>query len=213
MCRGGESKRPRAGNAFAHVPRNVPRKAAAQQVTLVAWGCGHVQLATLSPGPHFRLRCSGLVCVAAALWLALLDGMTEAGRCSDGAEQPPLAPSIKGGAADVLCLAAPRVRRHSPPPLLILVQAGQISPTPVCDTRDAAGPGGGEAIHTAAMWVMYPSYGCPDQPPEIRDRSRCAVLVQRQDATERQDVQSAPVHTKTNCVGCLNLSLEGIHSR
>ena len=158
---GGESKRPRAGNAFAHVPRNVPRKAAAQQVTLVAWGCGHVQLATLSPGPHFRLRCSGLVCVAAALWLALLDGMTEAGRCSDGAEQPPLAPSIKGGAADVLCLAAPRVRRHSPPPLLILVQAGQISPTPVCDTRDAAGPGGGEAIHTAAMWVMYPSYGSP----------------------------------------------------
>ena len=142
------------------------------------------------PGLISRLRCSGLVCAAAALRLAVLGGMTGARRCSDGAEQPPLASSIEGGAADVLCLAAPRVRRHSPPPLLILVQAGQISPTPVCDTRDAVDPGGEEAVHTATMWVMYPSYGYPDQPPEIRDRLRCAVL--------GQDVQNAPVHTKTN---------------
>ena len=126
-----------------------------------------------------------------------LGGMTGARRCSDGAEQPPFAPSIEGGAADVLCLAAPRVRRHSPPPLLILVLAGQDISHWCVDTRDAVGLGGGEAIHTAAMWVMHPSYGCPDQPLEIRDRSRCAVLGQRQDATERPDVQNAPVRTTT----------------
>ena len=132
----------------------MPLEAAAQPVTLVAWGCGHVQLAALSPGPYFRLRCSGLVCAAAALWLAVLDGMIGARGCSDGAEQPPLAPSIEGGAADVLCLAAPRVRRHSPPPLLILCRQGRYRPHRCVDTRDAVGPGGGEAIHTAAMWVM-----------------------------------------------------------
>ena len=197
MRAGGKSKRPRAGNAFAHVPRNMPLEAAAQPVTLVAWGCGHVQLAALSPGPYFRLRCSGLVCAAAALWLAVLDGMIGARGCSDGAEQPPLAPSIEGGAADVLCLAAPRVRRHSPPPLLILCRQGRYRPHRCVDTRDAVGPGGGEVIHTAAMWVMYPSYGCPDQPPEIRDRSRCAALGLRPDATERPDVQNALVRTTT----------------
>jgi len=125
-----------------------------------------------------------------------LGGMTGARRCPDGAEQLPLAPSIEGGAADALCLAGPRVRRHFPPPLLILVQAGQISPAPVWDTR-VVDAGGGEAIHTATMWVTYPSYGYFDQPPEIRDRSRCAALGQRPDATERPDVQNAPVRTTT----------------
>ena len=185
------------GQRFAHVLRKMSPGAAVQQVSSAASGSGHLRAAALSPTPHFRLRCSRPISERRRRLAGQLDGMTRARMCSGGVEQPPLALSIESGAADALCLAAPRVRRHSPPPLLILVQAGQISPTPVCDTRDAVDPEGGEAIHTAVMWVMYPSYGCPDQPLEIRDRSRCAVLGQRQDATERPDVQNAPVRTTT----------------
>ena len=129
--------------------------------------------------------------------MAQLDGTTGGQEVAGWGGATALTPRIEGGAADALCLAGPRVRRHFPPPLLILVQAGQISPAPVWDTR-VVDAGGGEAIHTATMWVTYPSYGYPDQPPEIRDRSRCAVLGQRPDATEWPDVQNAPVHTKTN---------------
>ena len=46
-----------------------------------------------------------------------------------------------------------------PPPLLILVQAGQIRYRPHRCVDDVVDPGGGEAIHTAVVWVMYPSYG------------------------------------------------------
>ena len=142
-----------------------------------------------------------------------LGGMTGARRCPDGAEQLPLAPSIEGGAAAALCVAGPRVRRHFPPPLLILVQAGQISPAPVWDTR-VVDAGGGEAIHTATIWVTYPSYGYIDQPPEIRDRSRWAVLGQRQDAIWSGKLcKMHPSARRQRSVGCLNLSLEGTHSR
>ena len=141
-----------------------------------------------------------------------LGGMTGARRCPGGAEQPPLAPSIESGAADALCLAGPRVRRHFPPPLLILVQAGQISPAPVWDTR-VVDAGGGEAIHTATMWVTYPSYGYFDQPPEIRDRSRCAALGSGLMLQSGQMCKMHPSTPRQRCVGCLNLSLGRNHSR
>ena len=183
------------GQRFAHVLRKMSPGAAVQQVSSAASGSGHLRAAALSPAPHFRLRCSRPISERRRRLAGQLDGMTRARMCSGGVEQPPLALSIESGAADALCLAAPRVRRHSPPPLLILCWEGRYRPHRCVDTRDAVGPGGGEATHTAAMWVMYPSYGCPDPPLEIRDRSRCAALGQRQDATERPDVQNAPVRT------------------
>ena len=149
------------GQRFAHVLRKMSPGAAVQQVSSAASGSGHLRAAALSPAPHFRLRCSRPISERRRRLAGQLDGMTRARMCSGGVEQPPLALSIESGVADALCLAAPCVRRHSPPPLLILVQAGQIRYRPHRCVDDAVDPGGGEAIHTAAMWVMYPSYGSP----------------------------------------------------
>ena len=120
------------GQRFAHVLRKMSPGAAVQQVSSAASGSGHLRAAALSPAPHFRLRCSRPISERRRRLAGQLDGMTRARMCSGGVEQPPLALSIESGAADALCLAAPRVRRHSPPPLLILCWPGQISPTPVC---------------------------------------------------------------------------------
>ena len=120
------------GQRFAHVLRKMSPGAAVQQVSSAASGSGHLRAAALSPTPHFRLRCSRPISERRRRLAGQLDGMTRARMCSGGVEQPPLALSIESGAADALCLAAPRVRRHSPPPLLILCWPGQISPTPVC---------------------------------------------------------------------------------
>ena len=191
------------GQRFAHVLRKMSPGAAVQQVSSAASGSGHLRAAALSPAPHFRLRCSRPISERRRRLAGQLDGMTRARMCSGGVEQPPLALSIESGAADALCLAAPCVRRYSPPPLLIL--CGQAfgarqNPARIDTSQNIVMwwiQGGGEAIHTAAMRVTYPLYGCPDQPPEIRDRSRCAALGQRPDAVERPDVQNAPVRTTT----------------
>ena len=120
------------GQRFAHVLRKMSPAAVVQQMISAASGSGHLRAAALSPAPHFRLRCSRPISERRRRLAGQLDGMTRARMCSGGVEQPPLALSIESGAADALCLAAPRVRRHSPPPLLILVLARQISLAPVC---------------------------------------------------------------------------------
>ena len=134
------------GQRFAHVLRKMSPGAAVQQVSSAASGSGHLRAAALSPAPHFRLRCSRPISERRRRLAGQLDGMTRARMCSGGVEQPPLALSIESGAADALCLAAPCVRRHSPPPLLILCGQAFVQADParidVSKHRDVVDTGG-----------------------------------------------------------------------